>query len=1055
MKKYNKVLVIGSGAVVIGQSSEYDYSGVLACKALKNEGIEVVLVNPNPATITTDFGVADKTYLEPLSTDIIKRIIQEEKVDGILPTVGGDIGFKIGLELSYNGYLEENGITLLGINPDMISTINNRKLFKDFLCKIGEPDVSSKVVCSESEALEFAKETGYPVLVRPAYTLGGNSAITCENEEQLITMSKKQLESSSLGQIFVEKSIAGWKEVEFEVVRDCAGNCISVCSMENIDPVGIHTGDSIIVIPAQTLSESENSRLRAAALHIANEIGLEGSCNIQIALKPDGSEYAILKMSPRVGRTSALVSKVTGYPIAEFSVKIALGYKLFEIKNNTTGCTTACNEPAIDYCAVKIPKWSFKSFDMEQIKLGTSMQATGEALCIGTSFELAFMKAIRSIDLGIETPSMKKFESMTDSELSESIMKSDDERIFAVYEAIKRGIPFDDIYRSTAIDYWFLSKLFNIAQMEKNLANIKSEQDFKKAKQMGFTNKTISAFTDISAFNNIFSNFKTIDTCAAEFDAQTPYFYSSWDDENEAKMYDEAFPTDKKKVLIIGAGPSEIGHGIELDYAAVNIVKYLKNSGFETIMVNNNPEAVSTDCATADRLYLEPMSEEDIINIVKTEKPYAAVTQFAGKKATQLTKLLESLGINILGASSEIIELTDNKVKFNALLKELSIPHRSYKYANNASEALDIALQIGFPVSVKTPLSRCIAYNSSDLNEFVSTLNDADEKILIEKYYIGIGIDIYAVCDGGGCLIPCIYEHIERAGVNAGDSISVSPPITLPQKVRQDVVDYAMKLTKRLGIRGLINIEFIYFDNDIYLIHAQTGEAKGIPFVSKASGLKITQIASKCAFGESLSSMGYSYGLLKDSDDSFAVRVPVFSFDKISGSDTQLGIGAKSTGEVMGIADNFENALLKALVAAGTRVKKKGGLLITVRDADKQGGITVADKFAQLGFTLYATAGTAKILNENCVATNAVRKIHEVSPNIFDLLSTNKIDYVISTSTRGKQSSRDDVRVRRKAVERGIPTFTSLDTANALARCLQKNRSIDDINIFNIYNKGE
>lgn len=1055
MSNFKKVLVIGSGAVVIGQSSEYDYSAVLACKALKDEGIDVVLVNPNPATITTDNGVADKTYLEPLSTDVVKRIIEAEKVDGILPTVGGDKGIRIGLELSYNGYLEDNGITLLGVNPDIISTISNRKQFKDFLNKIGEPEVSSKVVCSVNEAVDFANQTGYPVLVRPAYTLGGDGAITCDNETQLETMAKKQLDISNIGQIFVEKCISGWKEIEFEVVRDCAGNCISVCSMENIDPVGIHTGDSIIVIPAQTLSDDETSRLRAAALHIANEIGMEGSCNIQIALKPDGSEYAILGMSPRVGRTSALVAKATGYPIAEVSAKIALGYKLFEIKNNTTGCTTACNEPAIDYCAVKMPKWSFKSFEMEQRKLGTSMQATGEALCIGTSFEMAFMKAIRSIELDIQTPSMSKFENLSDKQLNDSIIQSDDERIFAVYESIKRGVEFETIYNETNIDYWFLSKLKNIADIEKNLSNISDAESFKQAKQMGFTNATISKYADISSFENIHANFKTIDTCAAEFDAQTPYFYSAWDDDNEAKMYDDSVNIGKKKVLVIGAGPSSIGQGIELDYAAVNIIKDLKNSGFETIMVNNNPEAVSTDFATSDRLYLEPLSAEDIINIVNTEKPYAAVTQFAGKKAIEITKALESQGVKIIGANSDVMQLTDDKIRFNALLDELGIPHRSYKYTKNADDALDACIEIGFPVSVKTSLDRCIAYNSSDLKEFMSRIDTKDEKILIEKYYIGVGIDIYAICDGSGCLVPCIYEHIERAGVNAGDSISVSPPITLPQKVQQEVVDYAVKLSKKIGVKGVLNIEFIYYDNNIYLIHAQTGEAKGIPFVSKATGLKITHIASHCALGESLSSMGYSYGLLEKADDTVDVRVPVFSFDKISGIDTQLGIGAKSTGEVMGIASNFEDALLKALVASGMRIKKKGGLLITVRDADKQNSIAIADKFAQLGFSLYATAGTAKILNENCVATNSVRKIHEGSPNIADLLGTNKIDYVISTSTRGQQSSTDDVRVRRKAVERGIPTFTSLDTANALARCLLKKRSLNDIEIIDIYNKGE
>ena len=1054
MNNFKKVLVIGSGAVVIGQSSEYDYSAVLACRALKEEGIEVVFVNPNPATIATDSKIADKTYLEPLSTDVIKRIIKAEKVDGILSTVGGDIGFKIGLELSYNGYLEENGITLLGINPDIISTINNRKKFKDFLQNIGEPEVSSNVVCSADEALEFAQKIGYPVLVRPAYTLDGDSAVSCENKEELEIVAKRQLDISNIRQIFVEKSIADWKEIEFEVVRDKVGNCISVCSMENIDPVGIHTGDSIIVIPAQTLNDSENSKLRASALNIADKIGLEGSCNVQFALKPDGSEYAILGMSPRVGRTSALVSKATGYPIAQVSAKIALGHNLQDIKNNITGVTTAGSEPAIDYCAVKMPKWSFKSFEMEERKLGTSMQATGEVLCIGTSFEMAFMKAIRSIELGIETPSMGKFEGMSEQQIIDSINKSDDERIFAIYEAIKRDIDFNVINEKTSIDFWFLSKLKNIANMEKSLSKISSEEDFKKAKQMGFTNSTISKFSDISAFENIYAKFNAIDTCAAEFDAQIPYFYSAWDDDNEAKMYDESIKSKKEKILVVGSGPSSIGQGIELDYTAVNIIKDFKNSGFETIMVNNNPEAVSTDFSTADRLYLEPLGFEDINNIINTEKPYAVVTQFAGKNATNLTKTLENQGVKILGASSKVMELVNDKIRFNALLDELEIPHRSYKYVDDTQTALDTALEIGFPVSVKTSVDRCIAYNSTDLKEFLSRVDTNNDKILIEKYYIGVGVDIYAICDGEGCLVPCIYEHIERAGVNAGDSISVSPPITLPRKVQQEIVDYALKLSSKLGVRGILNIEFIYYDNDIYLIHAQTGDAKGIPFVSKATGLKITQIASECTLGKSLSELGFSYGLFDKKDYNVAVRVPVFSFDKISGIDTQLGIGAKSTGEVMGIADTFEDALLKALVASGIKIRKKGGVLITVRDSDKQSCIGVADKFSQLGFSLYATAGTAKILNENYIATNSVRKIHEGSPNISNLLSTNKIDYVISTSTRGQQSSTDDIRVRRKAVERGIPTFTSLDTANALALCLQKKRTIDDVEIIDIY-KGE
>lgn len=1043
MNNFSKVLVIGSGAVVIGQSSEYDYSCVLACKALKEQGLKVVLLNPNPVTISTDNSVADTVYLEPINIDTVKKIIEKENIDAVLATVGGDAGFKIGLELTLNGYLEDKKIKLLGINTDIISKISNRKLFIEFLNEINEPDVSSKVVCSSNEAVEFASEIGYPVLVRPAYTLGNTGVITCNDEKELQEISKNQIALSKIGQIFVEKSISGWKEIEYEVVRDSAGNCISVCNMENMDCVGIHTGDSVVVIPAQTLTDKENLTLRTSALHIASELKIEGSCNVKFAIKSDGSEYAIIGVYPRVGRTSALVSKATGYKIVEVSVKIALGHKLFEIKNDITGCTTAGTEPAIDYCAIKMPTWSLNKMKAKHKKLGTSMQATGEALSIAPSFELALMKGIRSINENIETLSVSDFDGMSDDKLIEIIKSTNDQRMFAIYEAIKRDMSLKDINVITNIDFWFLSKLKGIANVENNLINIETEEDYLKAKKYGFTDNVIAKNCDISKFSDITATYKTVDTCAAEFDVNLPFFYSSWDEENESQIYINNETKDKKKVLLVGSGPSRTDQGIELDYALVNVAKHLKQNGYEIIVANNNPEAVSTSLEIADKLYLEPVTAEDVVNIAKNENVTFAVTQFCGFGASKITKELENVGVKILGSDSSLFDVLDSKSNFNALLDEFCIPHREYKYVYEFDKIVEECAKIGFPVSVKTSTFRFIAYNSKELVAQFEAVGKINERVLIEKYYIGIGININAVCDGENCFVPCISEHIERAGVNSGDSISVTPPVVISQKVRNELVNYTNRLSKALKIKGFANFEYVYFDNNIYLIDVTPTQTKTLSFTQKATGVDIMELATSCMLGEKLENISNI-----EIDKHVAVRVPVFSFNKMSDVDTQLNLEAKSTGEVIGIADNFEDALLKALCSSNFKINKKGGVLITVRDGDKQDCIAVADKFSQLGFTIYATAGTAKILNENFVATNFVRKIHEGSPNILDLLSSNKIDYVISTSTREKKSSNDDVLVRRRAVEREIPTLTSLDTASAIAKCLKKKRAIDEIELI-------
>ncbi len=997
-KNIKKVLVIGSGPVVIGQGSEYDYSGYQACLALKEEGIEVVLINSNPVTSMTDKGVADSIYIEPLNIDIVKRVIAAEKPDSILPTMGGDKGLEIGLELYQSGYLEDNGVKMLSVNPEMIYNVQNKQSFKRLLEDVKEPSVASMVVSGVDGAVKFAQEIGLPVIVRPAYSAASKNADFCYSVDELSEKSAQALESSMLHQIYVEKCISGWKELEFEVVRDCAGNCISVSNQESIDPVGIHTGDSIIVTPSQTLTDSESAMLRAAAINIISYLGVEGSCNVRFALKPDGSEYAVLGIDPRVSRSSALVSKVTGYPIARVSAKLAVGYKLFEIANDITGCTTACNEPAIDYCAVKFPTWSFSNFGDAKRTLGTSMQSTGAALAIGTSFELAFMKAIRSINIGADTPSLPKFTSLNDNEILEIIRNSDNERIFAVYEALKRGVAYDIIYDITGIDCWYLAKLKNIADMERTLETSLDDEIYTIAKNLGFLDETIMRISGKNLPITLTPTYKMVDTCAAEFDAQKPYFYSAWDDDNEAKMFADISNRGKKKVLVLCSGPNTVGFGDELEYCNSHCIKALKKLGYSTIVSNNNPDAVSTDYSVSDRLFISPLTVEDTRHIIETEHPWGVIAQFSGMNTLALSKSLDNYPVKVLGADSKVISALEDFDALWDILSSLNIPHTAERQLNGTVIEADI------------------------------------------------------IYDGDYCFIPAIVELIEHSNVNSGDSISVYPAITLTQGINELIYKYSAVIAKHFDVRGVINIQFMVNNNSLYVTEVRCDTVHNIPFVSKATGLPIVEIALRCMLGEKLSDMGYCNGVY-DASGLCAVRVPVFSFEKLSGADIQLGSQMKSTGEVLGLGSTFEDALLKGLTASGMRIKRSGGVLVTVRNSDKQESIPVVEKYSNLGFNLYATAGTAKTLNSNFVAASSVRKIHEGCPNTLDLINSNKVVYVISTSEKGNTEIADDIKIRRRALERQIPIFTTLETANALTRCLANRRSIEDIDIIDIAEK--
>ncbi|MDK2798616.1 MAG: carbamoyl-phosphate synthase large subunit [Clostridiales bacterium] len=1061
-KDVKKVLVIGSGPIIIGQAAEFDYAGTQACQALREENIEVVLVNSNPATIMTDKNIANKVYIEPLTTEIIKKILIKEKPDSVLPTLGGQTGLNLAMELAEEGFLQQQGVKLLGTAVEAIKMAEDRQEFKDTMEKIGEPVIASKVVSTYEDALSFSKEIGFPVIVRPAYTLGGTGGGIAHNEKELSEIAPHGLRLSRVHQVLIEKCIAGWKEIEYEVMRDGKGNCITVCNMENIDPVGVHTGDSIVVAPSQTLSEKEYQMLRSAALNIITELGIEGGCNVQFALNPHSFEYAVIEVNPRVSRSSALASKATGYPIAKVATKIAIGYGLDEIKNAVTEKTFACFEPALDYVVVKIPKWPFDKFVKAKRTLGTQMKATGEVMAISSSFEAALMKAIRSLELGIFNIELKHLKKLSTEKIRSKIKNIDDERIFVVAEALRRGITVEEISDITKIDRFFLNKIFQLVQMENRLKlttiNELDKDLLLKAKKMGYIDEVIASFIgstkqhvrNLRKSFGIHPSYKMVDTCAAEFEAATPYYYSTFDEFSEIKQ------SKKKKVLVIGSGPIRIGQGIEFDYCSVHCVWALKEAGYETIIANNNPETVSTDFDTADKLYFEPLTPEDIEHIIEIEEPDGAIVQFGGQTAIKLTKTLKDLGVNILGTSAEDIDAAEDREKFDKILEQCGIPRPEGKTVFTLEEALNAARQLGYPVLVRPSYvlggqGMEIAFNENDIIEFMEIINRVKQEhpILIDKYMMGKEIEVDAICDGEDILIPGIMEHLERAGVHSGDSISVYPTQTIEQKYKDMIVEYTYQLAKAMNVKGLINIQFVLYNDEVYVIEVNPRSSRTVPYISKVTNIPMVNLATKVVLGQKLKDLGYGIGLHPEGKY-VAVKVPVFSFEKLHDVDISLGPEMKSTGEVLGISEDFTEALYKGLIGAGFKIPREGNVLITVRDTDKQEIIPIAQDLEKLGFKLYATGNTAHRLNKNYIATSIVKKIGQGIPDILELIQSGKIHLVINTPTRGRQPKRDGFQIRRKSVEQSIPCLTSLDTANAVVKTLKLNKAEKDLEVIDI-----
>ena len=1053
-----KVLVIGSGPIIIGQAAEFDYAGTQACRALKEEGLEVVLINSNPATIMTDKAMADHVYIEPLNIDVVKRVIELEKPDSVLSTLGGQTGLTFSMQLAKEGFLEEHNVKLLGANPLTIDKAEDRQMFKDTMEKIGEPCIPSKVVNTVEDGLAFIEKIQYPVIIRPAFTMGGTGGGIAYNEAEFREIAGNGLRLSPITQILVEKCISGWKEIEFEVIRDSKGNIITVCSMENVDPVGVHTGDSIVVAPAVTLSPAEFSMLRKAALNIVEELGVEGGCNCQFALHPTSMDYAVIEVNPRVSRSSALASKATGYPIAKVATKIAIGYTLDEIINAVTGNTYACFEPSVDYLVVKFPKWPFDKFVYAKRTLGTQMMATGEVMSIGTCFESAMMKAVRSVELGLDSFNLPKFADKTKEELLELLHNCDDERIFCVYEALKKGITPEEIHAITMIDCWFINKLDNLRKTEAELASCTelSEQLYLRAKKYGYLDSTIERFSGKKIEHHRKGVYKMVDTCAAEYKAQTPYFYSTYDEENEAEEFINEHNSEKKKILVFGSGPIRIGQGIEFDYCSVHCVWALKKLGYEAAIANNNPETVSTDFDTADRLYFDPLTPEDVDNVLESEKPWGVVVQFGGQTAIKLTNYLSKKGVRILGTSADSIDEAEDRERFDELLGRLGIPRPKGETVLTKEEAVTAANKLGFPVLLRPSYvlggqNMIIAHNTAEVEEYMDiiTTHMKDNLVLIDKYMMGKEVEVDAICDGEDYLIPGIMEHIERAGIHSGDSISVYPAQTLSQRLKRTIIDYTGRLARALKVVGLVNIQYVIYNDEVYVIEVNPRSSRTIPYISKVTGVPMVEIATRMMFGEKLRDQGYGIGLYPDAEY-VAVKVPVFSFEKLHDVDTLLGPEMKSTGEVLGIARTFDEALYKGLLAAGYKMKHEGGVLVTVRDTDKQEVVPIVEKYEQLGFKIYATAGTALTLNQNMIAANTIRKIEEEEPNIMTLFDENKIDYIITTSKKGRKPQRHSVQMRRRAVERSIVTMTALDTANALANSLMTNRSVNDIELVDI-----
>ena len=1047
-KDIKKVLVIGSGPIVIGQAAEFDYAGTQACRSLKEEGVEVCLVNSNPATMLTDKQIADQVYIEPLTLPVLEKIILKEKPDSILPTLGGQAGLNLGMELAESGFLEEHGVKLIGTTAETIFKAEDRQAFKDTMEKIGEPCAASQVVNTVEDGIKFTNTIGYPVVLRPAFTLGGSGGGIAHNEQELVDILSNGLRLSRVGEVLVERCIAGWKEVEYEVMRDANGNCITVCNMENIDPVGVHTGDSIVVAPSQTLGDKEYQMLRSSALNIINELKITGGCNVQYALNPDSFEYCVIEVNPRVSRSSALASKATGYPIAKVTAKIALGYTLDEIKNAITQKTYASFEPMLDYCVVKIPRLPFDKFLTAKRTLSTQMKATGEVMSICDNFEGALMKAIRSLEQHVDSLMSYDFTGLSDEALEAQLHVVDDRRIWVIAEALRRGVSYDHIYEITKIDRWFIDKLAILVEMEQRLKSEELTVDLlKEAKRIEFpdnviaelTGKTEEEIKQMRYANGIVAAYKMVDTCAAEFAAETPYYYSVYGSENEA-----AETTPQKKVLVLGSGPIRIGQGIEFDFCSVHCTWAFAKEGWETVIINNNPETVSTDFDIADKLYFEPLTAEDVESIVNIEKPDGAVVQFGGQTAIKLTEALMKMGVPILGTKAEDVDAAEDRELFDEILEKTHIPRAAGGTVFTAEEAKEVANRLGYPVLVRPSYvlggqGMKIAFNDEEIEEFIGIINRIaqDHPILVDKYLQGKEIEVDAVCDGTDILIPGIMEHIERTGVHSGDSISVYPAPTISEKVKDTIVEYTKRLAQALHVVGLINIQFIAMNEEVYVIEVNPRSSRTVPYISKVTGIPIVDLATKVIIGNTIRGLGYEPGLAPVADY-IAIKMPVFSFEKLRGAEISLGPEMKSTGECLGIAKTFNEALYKAFLGAGVQLPKYKQMIMTVKDADKPEAVGVAKRFEALGYKIYATRSTAKYLQEHGVNALRVNKISQESPNVMDLILGHKIDLVIDTPTQGNgDKTRDGFLIRRNAIETGVYCITAMDTANALARSLE------------------
>ena len=1060
MPKYTdikKVLVLGSGPIVIGQAAEFDYAGTQACRALKEEGLEVILINSNPATIMTDKDIADHVYIEPMNLPSITQVIEKERPDALLPNMGGQTGLNLAMALYENGTLEKYGVRLLGTSPASIHKAEDRQGFKDCMESIGQPCVTSKVVNTVEDAVSFTNEIGYPVIVRPAYTLGGSGGGIAYDEVSLREISDRGLNLSRVHEVLIERCIAGWKEIEFEVMRDSAGNVIKICSMENIDPVGVHTGDSIVVAPTQTLANREYQMLRSASLNIISALGIEGGCNVQLALNPDSFEYAVIEVNPRVSRSSALASKATGYPIAKVAAKVALGYTLDEIPNAVTGKTTACFEPTIDYCVLKIPRLPFDKFTTASRTLGTQMKATGEVMAIANSFEGALMKAIRSLELNVRALKLDKLEDLYTDEIEDLLVQVTDERLFVVAEALRRGFSPQKINHITKMDIWFLDGFQRIIDMENELKACKGEPDMdtlKRAKEMCFADSYIGALCGMTQAQvkalreryGIIPSFKMVDTCAAEFDAETPYYYSTYDGENEAVDNGSG----KKKVLVLGSGPIRIGQGIEFDYCSVHSVWAFRRMGYETIIINNNPETVSTDFDVADKLYFEPLTAEDVQNIVELEKPWGAVVQFGGQTAIKLAKALTEMGVQILGTSADGVDAAEDRERFDEILEKCAIPRAKGRTVYTTQEALQAANELGYPVLVRPSYvlggqGMEIAYSDRNIEEFMRIINLTvqEHPILIDKYLMGRELEVDGVFDGEDILIPGIMEHVERAGVHSGDSIAVYPPINLEEKHRELILKHTKNMAKHLNVIGLINAQYILYNDDIYVIEVNPRSSRTIPYISKVTGVPVIDLATKVMLGEKLKDLGYGTGLYREASY-FAVKAPVFSFEKLTDVDTGLGPEMKSTGEVLGLAETYPQALLKAFKGAGLKVPKRGSrIIVTVKDEDKAEMVGIARGFEEMGVEIYATSGTCDALTEAGIQCKRVNRVSQSHPNILDMIQSGTVDLIINTPTKGRKQDSDGFKIRRSAVEHSVACVTAIDTARAVLTVREQSRSED------------